>query len=710
MTIKSIFVGIFSLFAVVVTTSPLKAQSNDMSLDELYAWPNMIGTTPRNPAWSADGQKIAFLWNDEGYHFRDVWVYDTATGEKSRLTNLDPNHQQSELHQGVGGVEWLSATSLVYSLNGSLTRVSLDGASSAFLPEQKVARALETSPDGQKLAFVSDGDLWVFDIASGEAQSLVVYDNPKQYILNFLWSYDSSHIAFQMTDDSPKVVRDVIYQKGDERVVEPVSRAYPGEDTSDFAVGMVTMGGDVTMFERPDMRHHIWGYGISSDNKRLFINSSDMQIKYHSIYMYDTATGQRETFYQEHDPKHTRPDWRAAWAPNDDGLIILTDRDGYLHLYHQKTAGGELRQITNGTWEIFSFDVDRANGTAYFIANKSALEEQLLYRVPLAGGEVEMVSPATSGTHVVSFNDDFSRVASIYSNDTTPIELYDLDLAINSFTQVTQSPRDNFYDQPWTPVVYERFKSRLDGIELNARITLPKDFKEGQRYPLIVGSVYSDSVRNQYGGRIYHPTGRFDQYMAHKGYIVMNVNIRGSWGQGREHTNSQLHGYGVKDIEDLHSGVEHLINKGWVDADRVGIWGSSYGGLMTMHSLFKKPGVYAAGVAGAPATNVRHAYPAQMWIMGPHDGDDQPERYNAQSAKFHTDGLEDALMIIHGTRDSVVMYSDTIDVAERLMKAEKDFELVTLPGVGHGWDAEHADVRRFAFEKMVKFFDEHLKK
>jgi len=128
-----------------------------------------------------------------------------------------------------------------------------------------------------------------------------------------------------------------------------------------------------------------------------------------------------------------------------------------------------------------------------------------------------------------------------------------------------------------------------------------------------------------------------------------------------------------------------------------------------MMSLFKKQGVYAAGIAGAPATNVWHAYPGQMWVMGEPSGSDYPARYERQSAFYQAGGLEDPLMIIHGSDDDVVLYSDTIRVVERLIADEKMFELVTLPGTGHGWDNEDNATRRFSFKKMVAFFDRHLK-
>ena len=157
---------------------------------------------------------------------------------------------------------------------------------------------------------------------------------------------------------------------------------------------------------------------------------------------------------------------------------------------------------------------------------------------------------------------------------------------------------------------YVTFPSHIDGTTLNGRLTLPPLLEPQRTYPAILGSVYTDSVRNQWGGRTAHPTWGLDQYLAQEGYILLNVDVRGSW--GRDHRRGIRLDYGGMDIEDLESAVRFLRTVGYVDMDRVGLWGSSYGGLMTTMSLFRKPGLYAAGVAGAPAASVWHALSGQM--------------------------------------------------------------------------------------------------
>ena len=150
---------------------------------------------------------------------------------------------------------------------------------------------------------------------------------------------------------------------------------------------------------------------------------------------------------------------------------------------------------------------------------------------------------------------------------------------------------------------------------MNGRLTLPPDFDPDRTYPAILGSVYTDSVRNQWGGRTAHPTWGLDQYLAQEGYILLNVDMRGSWGRGRDHRRGIRLDYGGMDIEDLESGVRYPGPRLRGHGPGRHLWGSSYGGLMTAMSLFRKPGLYAAGIAGAPATSVWHALTGQMAVM-----------------------------------------------------------------------------------------------
>jgi dipeptidyl-peptidase-4 len=703
-----------------------KVPGTSLSIDELYRYKSLIGTTPEGYNWSRDGGTLLFLWNDEGYSFRDIWSYSIRTGKKTRLTFLGRDSKPEAEEKGIAQAVALAGGRAAFTLGGQLHLLEADGTIRKVETDKQAVRRLAVSPDGRRLAFISGnpvdtrnrvtlgGTLWVRDVAAGADQAarrIVGSDDPKIYVQDFQWSDDSGAIAFQQSDDRAMPERDIYYYAKRSLQNNRVIRAFPGDETSKTTVGVANLAsGQVRYFERPDAKHHVWDYGLSGDGKRLFVSGSDLEAKEHSIHVFDVASGARETFYQHREPKHLRPDWKVAWAPGDDGLIILTDRDGWLHLYHQRQAGEAPRQITSGKWEIESFEVDRKGRQLYFTANESYIPERQIYRVAVDGGKVERLSGPAAGTHQPVYSPDFRHIADWFSDDDTPPELFLISTGKpGKATRLTNSPQPEFHKQTWANIGYIEFPSHVDGMPLIGRLSLPANYDPSKRYPVIVGSIYSDAVRNQWGGRRAHPTWGLDQYFVSQGYIVLNVNVRGSWGQGREHNQTQHHSYGEMDINDLESGVRHLVEKGYADPRRIGIWGSSYGGLMTIMSLAKKPGVYAAGIAGAPATNVWHAYPSQMWIMGPPEGADMPARYEAQSALYQAKGIRDPLMIIHGSRDPVVLYSDTIAVVEDMIQREQMFELVTIPGGNHAWASDSLPQARFAFKKMIDFFDRNVK-
>jgi len=702
------------------------AAPDPYGVDTLYAIPSLIGTEPRGVVWSASGGEIAFLWNNRGETFRNIWIYDPSSSSKRQLTRIAADTDAALEHEGIGEVSWFGPGSeqLAYTLDGQLYVADRQGKTRLLDLGLAGIHQLTASPDGRRLSFVARGvagektalgkALWSLDYtpqgAEPTARLLLDPGHGDSSVKSHQWSLDGRQISFELQHMSAMAKREIHYYREGELKIDTVTRAFPGEPNLRFDVGVLSLKtGEVRILERQDTTYPVWNYGLSDSGDRLFINESDPYVKLHRIEMYTLASGERSTFYQEHDARHLRPDWRAAWAPGDDGLIILTDKDGYLHLYHQKTASGEAQRLTSGDWEISDFAVADSRDEVYFRSNKAHVAGRQLYRVSLDSGEVTQVSDAVPGTHHVVYAPDMQAATSIFSNDQTPPDLYLINFDNPRTERITESPAAAFHDRSWAEVRYVKFKSHVDDTLLIGRLSLPADYNPEQRYPLIVGSVYSDSVRNQWGGRTAHPTWGLDQHLVAQGYLLLNVNVRGSWGQGRKHNQGLLHSYGNIDIDDLHSGVLHLVREGYVDPARVGIWGSSYGGLMTMMSLFKKPEVYAVGIAGAPATNVWHAYPEQMWVMGPATGPDMPARYERQSPLYHTDGLQDPLMIIHGSRDEVVLYSDTIAVVNKLITREQAFELVTLPGAGHGWDAEKNDQRRFAFKKMVDFFNRHLK-
>ncbi len=268
-------------------------------------------------------------------------------------------------------------------------------------------------------------------------------------------------------------------------------------------------------------------------------------------------------------------------------------------------------------------------------------------------------------------------------------------------TRVTTSPPPEFAAVPWVKGRYVTFKSKTDSFTLHARILLPPGLDSTKRYPVLFGPVYSNTVRNRWAG-LY---GTLQQLLAiEHGYIVVQVDVRGSTGYGRDFREKFLMDWGGGDLEDLESAVDYLKSLPYVDGSRIGIWGSSYGGTLTVYSLLKKPGLFAAGVAGAPAVDPHFFGSDDVAIVRrPQTHPDAFARGAAQYAK----NLRDHLLIIHGMEDDVVPFQTTVQLAEALMREGKDFDIAFAPAATHGW-TQRPYYARYLLQRLVDHFDRWL--
>ena len=404
-------------------------------------------------------------------------------------------------------------------------------------------------------------------------------------------------------------------------------------------------GGEIVWMDLGPRRvDPIFSYRWSPDGSRLLVDTSDLYVKDRRILLVEVTNGKADILYREEEPLNVQSEWQAEWTPDGQGIYFTSDRDEDYHIYYLALEGDTPKRITQGDWAVFEFAV--FDHGVYFLANKGRAEERQIFSVDLDGGEPQQLSHR-SGTHQPTYAPNGRFAADYFSSDGTPYDLFVTELDggdIEKERQVTHSPIEEFTRYHWVTPEYVTFPSVVDAVTLTGRLTIPANLDRTMKHPAILGSVYSNTVRNQWGGRTAHPTWGLDQYLAQEGYILLNVNFRGSSGHGKEFRRGHRLDYGGIDTEDIYSGVKYLETLGFVDMDRIGIWGSSYGGLLTCMSLFKKPGVYKAGVAGAPATNVWHATTGEMQVMmAPQD---QPDEYANASAFTKAAGLEDHLMII----------------------------------------------------------------
>ncbi|MBN8714062.1 MAG: S9 family peptidase [Xanthomonadales bacterium] len=702
-----------------------------MTIDRLYSLPWVTGTAPTDPAWSPDSRRLAFLWNDEGGNFMDVWVADAANGKPVRVTRMprpdspaDPGSDIAKLEQveraendhGVSQVIWApDGRHLVFNLHGRLYRV-LPGQ-----PAQPISEAGSAAADpaasarAKAVAYLASGSLWMVELGTDTPQPRQVYaaGGSRVGVESFAWSHDGKQLAVIEADNSKVPMRGIPDYLGAETRLVEVERPYPGEPSPSRRLGVVAASGGAVrwMDLGPDPLDQIFSVRWSPDDSRLLTDKSDLYVKDRRLLLLDPANGKSQLLVRERDPHNVSAEWWADWAPDGYGVYFTSDRGNDYHVYYQALAGGAPKAITAGDWAVFSASISPAARALFVVSNAGNTESRRVYRVPLGGGAAQPVTPA-EGAHHPTMSPDGKLLADLYSNDVTPPDLY-LQAATGTAAkakdrrQVTHSPLPEFSAYHWVAPKYVRFNNVNDGTPLHARLTLPPDFDPAKKYPAILGSVYSNTVHNEWGGRVYHPTWGLDQLLAQRGFVVINVDISGSSGHGKAFRQRIREDYGGVDVDDLYSATRWLVAQGYVDPSRIGIWGSSYGGLLTAMSMFRYPDVYRAGVAAAPATSLFHALTGEMQVMMMPQGHEA--QYAKSSAFMHSGGLKGHLMLLHGMRDEVVLFKDSVTLTQRLILQGGNVDLVPLPNAPHSWDTQGMAQTRYGYHRLVDYFERYLR-
>jgi len=405
---------------------------------------------------------------------------------------------------------------------------------------------------------------------------------------------------------------------------------------------------------------------------------------------------------------HDRRDGRiyntvgSAWHSDGKRVVFLGDfgeRYGlYLLTPGSKTAP---KLLTSADFDVTAGPYVAGGARAiYYQSNEPSPYERHVFRIADGGGKSTRITQL-AGDNQPFVSPDGSAVAILHSDDVTPTELYLTDARGNAPRRITTSPPAEFRNRQWARSRYVTFPSRIDDYKLHARILEPRNLQPNRKYPVIFGPVYLNTVRNHWQARHY---GTMQQLLVDRGYILVQVDVRGSTGYGRAFREEFLGDFAGGDLDDLQSAVDYLKTTPYADTTRMGIWGSSYGGTLTIYSLLKKPGLFKAGVAGAAAVDPFFFGPDDVAIV--RRPDSLPAAFQRGAAQY-AGNLQDHLLIIHGMADDVVPFKTTVQLAEELMRQGKDFDFAFAPAATHAWTSE-PHYARYLFNKLVTHFDRIL--
>jgi dipeptidyl-peptidase-4 len=726
------------------------ATSRPLTIERVASLPSLTGTAPASPTWSPDSRLLAFRWNNEGWPFRDIYLVAADGTGLRRLTNLQQTHPQpaspagsssdalaaqvaARARGGVSEVLWTrDSKTLLFVARGELFQVGIDGGTLRTLPVGAGVTDVTLSPDGSRLAFVRDGDLWMWTLTASTPPErltkiavpgiatvpLGTYNRADVEVgtgvwgadwLPYSWSPDGRRIAVHIVDR--RHIRRVPFPSylGNETTVSELRRGYPGDENERRSLALLNLDSNDLVpiaLEAPGYRA-ISDFEWSHDGRLLIDHVSDTGIE-RWVWVVEANAAQPRLVWHDRRESRIYPAYIARWHPDGRRIVLVADIADRDHLYvlDSESPSTPPQPLTQGPWDVAgergASTLQFAGGEPVFTATLQSPYERHVYRAAADRTTAPVALTAGAGVHVPYVSPDGKHIASLWSDDVTPTELLVLDARAGApARRVTSSPPPEFARQKWVRPRYASFKNAVDGFAVHARILEPPGLDKRRRHPVIFGPVYSNTVRNRWGGL----SGTLQQFLVQQGYIVVQADVRGSVGYGRAFREAFLMDYGGKDLDDLEAVVAGMKALSYVDGTRIGIWGSSYGGLLTVFALLKKPGLFAAGVAGAPAVDPHAFGPDDVAIT--RTPATHPDAFVRGSALHLGDALRDPLLIIHGLMDDVVPFRTTMALAERLMLLGKDFDLATAPAATHAWTArEHYAV--YFYRKLVQFFDRHL--
>jgi dipeptidyl-peptidase-4 len=709
-----------SLLFVAILSIPAVAQKKPVTLEALAA---QRPTPPLSPVWAPDGRR--FVYTEEG----KLWLYDIPSRNKRELVALaalsaaavkteEPSTYPWE-NRGVRdqNIQWLpGGRELLIRAGGDLFLFRLAAGGWVQLtatPQDE--RDPKVSPDGGRVSFRRNHDLWVLDIAT-RRQTRLTHDGseslrnaeldwvyPEELALGTAhwWSPDSTRIAYLQFD----VSRQPLYPQVDLLPLPPryEPQRYPkaGEPNAEVRLGVVAAsGGPTRWLDLGDTNDKLLArFYWLPDSTGILVQKLNRTQNRQELILADSAGGKARVLLEESDPYWINVRDNFRWLKGGKEFLWWSERDGYGHLYRYTTDGRAITQLTRGDWEVTEVaGVDEKNGYVYYVSTQASPLERQLYRVSLEGGPPQRIT-SREGTHAVSMSPGAEYFVDTYSSLSTPPSTV---LCSSDGREIaTLRPADTkiLTEYEILPVEIVPVKAS-DGAILYARLIRPAGFDPARKYPAVVviyGGPHAQAVRNGWYGL------SFDQVLAHRGFVVWQLDNRGSAGRGHLWEAAIYRNLGVRELEDQKEGLRHLFSLGFVDTKRIGIHGWSYGGYMTLYCLLNAPELFRAGVAGAPVTDWRNydTIYTERYMGLPSEN---PEGYRRSSPVHKAEALRAELLLIHNLEDDNVLVQNTIQMAAALQRAGKHFAMMLYPAKGHG-----AQNRRHLNSLMLEFFERTLK-
>jgi len=736
------------LLALLLASTSLQAQDSTLTIERIFDSPDLSGTRLRQAKLSPAGDRVTFLrGRADDRDLMDLWEYHIVDGETHRLVAADAvltdeielsdeekaRRERARISSLRGIVEYRWSSDgrfLIFPLGGDVFLLDLtdpEGTVRQVTSDEAFDTDPKIAPDGRHVAFVRNRDLWIADIESGESRALTddasdtVSNGMAEFIAQeemgrstgYWWSPDSKRIAYLQVDESPIDVSLRYEISGGEITMIEQRYPYAGTPNVAYRLGVADVESGETRWIDLGAESDIYIPRVAwhPDGNHLSVQRQSRDQQTLDLLLFDTRDGSSRTLLTENSATWINLHDDLHFLEGMDGFIWASERSGFKHLYLFGMDGEIVRQLTAGDWAVDELvGVDEELGLIYFTGAEVSPQEKHLYRQSLVTTSPETVSrmSSRSGWHEIRMDRTARVYVDRYSNTNQPpqLSLHSADGERLAWLVENRVAGDHPY-APYLEAHQPTEFGQLIGPEeqtLFYSMIRPVDFDESRQYPVffyVYGGPTSRLAINSWGRR-----GLINQYMAQQGYVVFSIDNRGIERQGKAFQDAAYLKLGQIEMVDQMVGLDFLKSQSFVDPDRIGIFGWSYGGYVALMAAAQYPGEFAASVAVAPVTDwaLYDTHYTERYLSTPQA---RPEAYEKGNVLTYAEQISDPLLLIHGMADDNVLFTHSTMLMQALQEAAIPFELMTYPGEKHGITGSGQRVH--VYRAITDFFHRELK-
>ncbi|WP_460891991.1 S9 family peptidase [Rufibacter soli] len=704
----------------VLLALPAQAQQKLLTMEDAFINPTLSPANLRQLTWVPGTNDYSYVADKADQLLRG----SVKDNPKTVLTAPDLSAALEKAGASkvstVNGLQWLNTNELFLNQRGTLYRYNLKTkAGQLFYKLDPAAENTDFAPNGQRAAYTKGNNLFVSQPGSENKQitqetNAGIVNGQAAHRSEFgitkgtFWSPSSQNLAFYRMDQT--MVTDYPLVQINETPAKLDNIKYPmaGGKSHHVTVGVYNVASGKTVFLKTGepAEQYLTNLTWSPDEKSIYLAVVNRAQNQMWLNQYDASTGAFiKTLFEEKNDKWIEPERGMYFVPGKPSQFIwISERDGYDHLYLYNTSGQLIKQLTKGDWIVKTLvGFDKGGKEAYYTSTAESPLERHLYAVELSSGRTGRLTQG-SGVHNITFNPNGEYFIDNYSSPVTPrtIRILDTDEAkVRRTLIIAKNPLEGYAlgETRLFPIKAE------DGTtDLYCRMITPPNFDEKKKYPVVVyvyGGPHLQMINSSWLGG----SNLWMQLMAQKGYIVFSLDNRGSADRGREFEQAIFRQAGEAEMRDQLKGVEYLKSLPYVDANRLGVHGWSYGGFMTTSLMLKHPDVFKVAVAGGPVIDWRlyEIMYTERYMDTPQEN---PQGYEQANLLNHVKNLKGKLLMIHGTVDDVVVWQHSLNFLKKAVDEGILVDYFVYPGHPHnvgGKDRVHL------YKKVTQYFDENLK-